>query len=100
MNAWQHVPNIRYCNFYVNDLTTDTIPAITSSISAIYTSPETNNPIKNNGKIMIVSKTFKIPQDALKANRINFPNTANIKIINNAVNIVFSPYHADFSYSD
>lgn len=45
---------------------------------------------------MIVSKTFKIPQDALKANRINFPNTANIKIINNAVNIVFSPYHADF----
>ena len=31
----QHVPNIRYCNFYVNDLTTDTIPAITSSISAI-----------------------------------------------------------------
>lgn len=49
---------------------------------------------------MIVSKTFKIPQDALKANRINFPNTANIKIINNAVNVVFSPYHADFSYSD
>lgn len=35
MNVWQHVPNIRYCNFYVNDLTTDTIPAITSSISAI-----------------------------------------------------------------
>ena len=49
---------------------------------------------------MIVSKTFKIPQDALKANRINFPNTANIKIINSAVNIVFSPCHADFSYSD
>ena len=49
---------------------------------------------------MIVSKTFKIPQDALKANRINFQNTANIKIINNSVNIFFSPYHADFSYSD
>ena len=41
---------------------------------------------------MIVSKTFKIPQDALNANMIILPNTANIKIINSAVNLVLSPF--------
>ena len=64
------------------------ITPITSRIgNATEVSPAITSPIKINGKNIMVNNIFMIPHDAFMANTNSFPNTTNIKITNNAVNI-------------
>lgn len=67
------------------------MPMIISKGRAIWISPPTTIPIRIKGRKTIVNKIFTIPQAAFTAKIRSLPNILIIKIVNNSVNISFTP---------